>query len=123
MSDPLATDPVLALLAQTALENTAFAANSRYLGISVATLQYGDRTVVYLTRRFLPAPSEFQTVQEHTVKQNERLDHIASQYLGDPTLFWRVCDANNAMRPDALTETPGRILLITLPQGITGTSL
>ena len=28
--------------------------------------------------------------------QGERLDNVAAQYLGDPTLFWRLCDANNA---------------------------
>ena len=52
--------------------------------------------------------------------KGERLDNIAAQYMGDPTLFWRLCDANNAMRPEELTETIGRILRITLPQGIPG---
>ena len=41
-------------------------------------------------------------------------------YLGDPEQFWRVCDANRAMRPDELTETIGRRLRITLPEGIPG---
>jgi hypothetical protein len=35
-------------------------------------------------------------------------------------LSWRLCDANGAMRPDELTETPGRRLRITLPEGIPG---
>jgi hypothetical protein len=54
------------------------------------------------------------------VTQGERLDIIAATYLGDPEQFWRICDANNAMRPDELTETPGRQLRITLPEGIQG---
>jgi hypothetical protein len=36
-------------------------------------------------------------------------------------LFWRICDANRAMRPGALTETIGSRLRITLPEGIPGT--
>ena len=52
--------------------------------------------------------------------EGERLDNIAAQYLGDPEQFWRICDANGAMRPDELTETVGRRLRITLPEGIPG---
>jgi len=53
--------------------------------------------------------------------RGERLDHIAAHYFGDPELFWRICDANRAMRPEELTETEGRRLLITLPEGVQGT--
>ena len=53
----------------------------------------------------------------------ERLDHIAAEALGDSTLFWRLCDANNAMRPEELTAVPGAKIRITLPQGVTGTAL
>lgn len=124
VTDMLNMNPVEALLAQTSLKNTLFAANSRYYGIDTATLtsQPGN-TIVYLLRRFLPRPENFQVLQEHTVTQGERLDNIAAQVLGDPELFWRLCDANNAMRPDELTETVGRMLRITLPEGITGTAL
>ena len=68
-------------------------------------------------------PDQFLMLQEHTVLQGQRLDNIAAQYLGDPTLFWRLCDANNALNPDELTETIGRKLRITMPTGITGSSL
>ena len=53
-------------------------------------------------------------------REGERLDIIAAQHLGDPEQFWRLCDANGAMRPDELTETVGRRLRITLPEGIPG---
>jgi hypothetical protein len=56
------------------------------------------------------------------VFQGDRLDNIAALYLGDPEQFWRICDANAAMRPNELTETIGRRLRITLPEGIPGTS-
>jgi len=45
---------------------------------------------------------------------------LAAKYLADPLLFWLVCDANGAVRPDALVETPGVVLNITMPQGVAG---
>jgi hypothetical protein len=124
MSDPLMLDPVQALLAQTSLKNTLFASTSRYFGIDTSNyLTPQGATIIYLQRRFVPSSDLFQLIQEHTVVQGDRLDNLAALYLGDPTLFWRLCDANNAMRPDELTEIIGRKLRITLPEGITGAGL
>ena len=117
------TDPVQAMLAQTSLKNTLFAATSRYYGLDTETIEVSGKTIGYVTRRFLPDPSQFQVLQQHVVVQGERLDNIASQFLGDPALFWRICDANNALRPEALTETAGTTVLITMPLGVTGSSL
>ena len=124
MSNGKPTDPLQALLAQTALKNNLFVPTSRYQGIDTETLTRADgSTVIYLQRRFVPSPAAFQLLQEHTVTQNERLDNISAKYLGDPELFWRIADANGAMRPDDLVAMVGRILRITLPQGITGSAL
>jgi hypothetical protein len=124
MINGMPTDPVQALLAQTALKNSLFAATSRYFGIDTQTIALAEgKIVIYLRRRFLPAPENFQLVQEHTVTQGERLDNIAARHLGDPELFWRIADANRAMRPEELVETVGRKLRITLPEGIAGTAL
>ena len=49
-----------------------------------------------------------------------RLDDMYRRSLGDPEQFWRLCDANGAIRPDELTETIGATVRITLPQGIPG---
>ena len=57
---------------------------------------------------------------QHTVKQGDRLDLIAAKYLGDPLMFWLICDANGAIRPDDLVATPGSVLAITTPQGVPG---
>jgi nucleoid-associated protein YgaU len=73
----------------------------------------------YLRRRFLPQPERFALLQTHTVTQGERLDNLTAAYLGDPEQFWRVADANRAMRPDDLIVV-GRVLRITLPEGIPG---
>jgi hypothetical protein len=75
---------------------------------------------VYLRRRFLPPPERFVTVQEHVVSERDRLDNISMRYLGDPEQAFRICDANRAMRPEALTERTGRRLRITLPDGVPG---
>jgi hypothetical protein len=113
-------DPLQALL-ESALQNNQFAPTSRYAGIEKAThVQPDGTTVVRLKRRFLPSADRFTVLVEHTVKEGERLDTITAQYLGDPEQFWRVCDANEAMRPEELTEEAGRTVTITLPEGIAG---
>ena len=98
-----------------------FPPTSRYANIETATMETTDgHKVAYLRRRFLPPPDRFSLLQEHVVVQGDRLDNITARYLGDPEQFWRVCDANGAMRPDELTEEIGRRLRITLPEGIPG---
>ena len=121
-SDPQ-LDPVQAMLAQTSLKTSLFDPTSRYYGLETTSLVQDGVPVGYVTRRFVPQPESFQDLQMHTVIQGDRLDVIAAQYLGDPALFWRLCDANRALRPWRLTETAGRKLRITLPAGITGSAL
>jgi hypothetical protein len=124
MSNGTPTDPVQAMLAQASLQKNLFTSTSRYYGMDTETLTTPDgTTIIYLTRRFLPSPDSFQLLQEHIVTQGERLDNIAATFLGDPELFWRIADANGAMRPEDLVQTVGTILKITLPQGITGSAL
>ena len=119
-----------------------FPPTSRYYGVEVTTLTFADRqmnvpglpstpqedqgendgrVVAYLRRRFVPPPERFALLQEHVVSDGDRLDVIAATYMGDPEAFWRIADANAAMRPEALTETIGRRIRITLPEGIPGT--
>ena len=99
----------------------SFPINSRYYGVETAELKTASgEIVVYLRRRFVPQPERFELLEVHTVTEGERLDHIAAKHLGDPEQFWRICDANRAMHPDDLTETIGRKLRITLPEGIPG---
>jgi hypothetical protein len=99
-----------------------FSLTSRYYGIATTTLETPDgRKTIYVRRRFVPPPERFELLLEHVVTQAERLDNITAQYLGDPEQFWRICDANGAIRPDELVETIGRRIRITLPEGIPGT--
>jgi len=96
-----------------------FPPNSRYHGMATKKYTRPDGSVVvYLARRFVPPPERFSLLQEHAVAEGDRLDNLAARYLGDPELFWRLADANNAMRPEELTSELGRRLRITLPEGI-----
>jgi hypothetical protein len=104
------------------MQTTSFPPTSRYYNFETATLETPDgRTIIYLQRRFVPQPEEFSLLQEYVVSQGDRLDNVTARFLGDPEQFWRVCDANRGMRSDELTETIGRRLRITLPEGIPGT--
>jgi hypothetical protein len=117
------TDPIKAFLQPGSLETTAFPTTSRYYGIETASMETVEgKTIVYLSRRFVPPPERFALLQEHTVTQGDRPDNLANQYLGDPEQFWRLCDANNVKDPDELTETVGRRIKITLPEGIQGST-
>jgi hypothetical protein len=98
----------------------SFPATSRYASTDVTTLTDADgRVTAYLRRRFVPQPERFALLQVHTVAEGERLDNLTAAYLGDPGQFWRVADANRAMRPDDLMVV-GQVLRITLPEGIPG---
>jgi hypothetical protein len=99
-----------------------FPSNSRYQNVATATHTAPDgKAVVYLQRRFIPSPDQFATIQSYVVKQGDRIENVAALAFGDPELYWRLCDANLAMRPADLTATIGRSLRITLPQGIPAT--
>ena len=115
--------PLQALIAMGAVPAVTFPTDSRYYGS--ATLQYtapGGQAITYLARRFVPQPGapNFATVAQHTVRQGDRLDLIAAKYLGDPLIFWLLCDANGAICPNSLIATPGTTLAITTPQGVPG---
>ena len=95
-----------------------FTVNSRYHSIETAKWRDpNDREFIYLRRRFVPIPKESSIQMEHNVTQDERLDNITAKYLGNPELFWQLCDMNNAMRPEELTSTIGRRLRITVLDG------
>jgi hypothetical protein len=90
---------------------------SRYYNLEVATKELSDgRTVSYVRRRFLPQGGEMPLLAEVEVIQGERIDLVAYRTLGDPLAYWRICDANNAMDPQDLTEEPGFRLRVPLPQ-------
>jgi nucleoid-associated protein YgaU len=117
MSDALKT--LDSILQGAAAGPQQYAPNSRYYGVPTKTLMRPDGTVIsYLARQFVPRPESFAQLRSHTVVQGDRLDNLAATYFGDPVQWWRLADANRAMRPAALTETIGVQLRITLPAGV-----
>jgi len=118
---PAPPNSLMAMLAPLGLASHAYAQNSRYYGVATTKATTADgRAVTCLVRRLVPQPAAFTTLQRVTLRDGDRLDRLAAQYLGDPLLFWRICDANGAVRPAELTETAGASLRITLPAGIPG---
>lgn len=114
-------DPLQLILQQAGLKSNFFAPSSRYAGIEAINIETGSQgAVAYIRRRFIPQPDRFQLLQEHVVTENERLDNITHRYLSDSEQYWRICDANGVMDPNELTNTIGKKIRITLPEGIPG---
>jgi nucleoid-associated protein YgaU len=116
------SSPLRAFIQLGLVPPVAFPTDSRYY--NSATLSYTTptgQTVTYLARRFVPQPGtpNYSTVATHTVVQGDRLDLIAAKYLGDPLMYWLICDANGAMRPNDLLAV-GTVINVTLPQGVPG---
>jgi hypothetical protein len=77
-----------------------FFAGSRYLNAGTYTVTTSSGQVVTVTR--LPPPQTAPVVGYYRRLQGQRLDLVANRYVGDPTAFWKLCDANGSVVPDAL---------------------
>ena len=101
----------------------SFPPESRYHSVEQAIFEDpAGNEIAYLRRRFVSPPEQFQLLQEHLVVEGDRHDNLAYRYLGDPEQFWRICDANVVMGPEELTETIGKRVRITLPDGFPGSA-
>jgi len=79
-----------------------FFSNSRYAAMAHYQKQQPDGSVIQVTRLPLPGPAVVLGFFRRA--SGQRLDLIANRFLADPTAFWRLCDANNAIVPDALAN-------------------
>ncbi|HEX3437625.1 MAG TPA: hypothetical protein VHT24_12720 [Pseudacidobacterium sp.] len=77
-----------------------FYPGSRYINQTTYQVTMADGTVVTATRLPLPLQNPVQGYFPRT--SGQRLDQIASHFLSDATAFWQLCDANDAVVPDAL---------------------
>lgn len=73
---------------------------SRYSTAPTYQVSLGDGSVA--TALVIPGPRSPAPIGYHPRALGERLDLLAVRYLNDPTGFWRLCDANNAIVPGAL---------------------
>jgi hypothetical protein len=79
-----------------------FASNSRYINVADATYtSLSGRQISYKLLRLTP---DAPTLRVHTVAQEDRLDLVSFAFYSDPEQFWRICDANLALRPDDLMQ-------------------
>ncbi len=93
--------------------------SSRYYGFAVEYFTRADGVqVAYLQRRIIPQPDIYTSLQNYVIVDGDRLDNLAAKYLGDPLLYWAICDANGATDPDELTAQAGRTIQIPLASGI-----
>ena len=72
-----------------------------------------ERVIAYKKRRVIPSYVDQPTLAEHRVAEGDRLDNVTARYLGDPTQFWRLCDANVVLKPEEL-EAIGRVIRIAM---------
>jgi nucleoid-associated protein YgaU len=92
---------------------------SRYYGAQARQLTLPDGTpVMYLARRIIPQAATYTATQSYVIVDGDRLDNLANRFLGDPLLYWMICDANSATDPDQLTAQAGRTILIPVASGV-----
>lgn len=77
-----------------------FFPGSRYEKTGTNLVSRPNGTVVSVVKLPLPAKRPLQGY--HPRQLGERLDSLAYSYLKDATAFWKLCEANNAVVPDAL---------------------
>lgn len=99
----------------------AFDPSSRYADVetairTVTDADGNDRILRYQRRRVIPPQDDLPTLAEHRVTEGDRLDNITARYAGDPTLFWRLCDANAVLRPAEL-EAVNLIIRVAMARG------
>lgn len=94
-----------------------FEHTSRYYALDIATFTMADgRLVKYVRRRLLPPARRLPLLGEVTLVDGDRLDTLAAKTLSDPEQYWRICDANGAMRPAEVIARPGAVVRIPVPQ-------
>jgi hypothetical protein len=77
-----------------------FFPGSRYAKASTYTVRTASGATVTAVR--LPIRPRPPIRGFHTRNDTQRPDLIAAHYLGDATAAWRLCDAGDAIAPDAL---------------------
>lgn len=89
---------------------------SRYASVTVLVhIDADGREHRYLDRRIVAPADSFTALAEVVVHDGDRLDLLTARTLGQPGLWWRLADANEAMDPAEATAAPGRKLRIPSP--------
>lgn len=84
---------------------------SRYVDGDIVPESDGE---VAVYRNFPPLVSEAEQIL-HIWKQSDRLDRLASRYMGSPLYWWKIMDINpmiqspNDLRPGMQVRIPHRV--------------
>ncbi|MGB3243256.1 MAG: hypothetical protein WBB25_01875 [Sulfitobacter sp.] len=93
-----------------------FFRGSRYENVPEAEWTLPDgRIIRYKRRRIIPQTAAPLGTQTRT---GDRPDLVAFRTLGDPELFWLLCDANRERYPARLTQEPGKIIAVPGPEAM-----
>lgn len=79
-----------------------FDKKSRYAGLE--PYEVTDRRGRKVKVVPVPAAPQQSLLGVHYLRQGQRLDHLAYKYNDDPAGFWRICEMNDVMLPETLTE-------------------
>jgi nucleoid-associated protein YgaU len=118
-SRPPAGPALSALIASAGGTGGPAAPSSRYYGAGVEELTLPDGPPVrYLVRRIIPQSSVYSSTVSYVITEGDRLDNLAQRFLGDPALYWMICDANGVTDPDELTAQAGQAIVIPVAAAI-----
>ncbi|UVO55697.1 hypothetical protein [Sphingomonas sp. SUN039] len=70
----------------------------------------------YVLPRWIPEPAQSVTATLHRASDSDRLDNLASRYLGLAEGWWLIADASDATHPRTIGATPGENIRIPMPQ-------
>jgi hypothetical protein len=120
----MTTDPsalLQQLLTAGAIAPQNFGTGSRYYGLPLMSMTTSSGTQIsYVSRRFIPPAADFAVLQLYRVQQGDRVDVVSASQLGNPLLYWQLCDANVVLEPPDLVAVPGAFINVTLPAGVPG---
>lgn len=81
-----------------------FDEKSRYVRPALETYSVIDTRGREVRALAVPEHSREQAVGRHLRREGQTLDQLASAYLDDPHAYYRICELNDAILPDALEE-------------------
>lgn len=93
----------------------SFDRKSRYVTPELETFAVRDIRGRVVQALPMAEPVPELVLGEFVLQMGQRLDHLASSFLGDAHGYWRIVELNAALLPDALAEEER--LLIPVPAG------
>ncbi len=95
-----------------------FSPDSRYVNFAQRSRLSADgEEQFFLARRIIPQADSYAFAQTVRADKDSRIDWLAAQAIGNPLLYWQICDANGVTEPAAALEPDGKTIGIPIPRG------